>query len=158
MDIKRPAKSKLKKRLRTGALILVGLAAIGGITYALAKMKPAAPTLDRSTTVIGTVKGGEMVREVRGKGTLVPQVTRWIPAPADGRVEKILIQAGVEVGAGTVIVELSNPLMEQQAIDAELLVKTAQAEAENLKVRLASDGLTQQSQSGCINAAYSLAK
>src|SRR5437763_1138795 len=158
MDIKRPAKSKIKKRLRTGALILVGLAAIGGITYALAKMKQAAPTLDRSTTVIGTVTRGEMVREVRGNGTLVPQVTRWIPAPADGRVEKILIQAGVEVGAGTVIVELSNPQMEQQAIDAEFQIKTAEAEAETLKVRLESDGMTQQSQIASINAEYSQAK
>src|SRR5437763_4824699 len=111
MDIKRPAKSKLKKRLRTGVLILVGLAAIGGITYALAKMKPAAPTLDRSTTVIGTVKRGEMVSEVRGNGRLVPQVTRWIPAAADGRVEKILIQAGGEVGAGTVIADLPHRQM-----------------------------------------------
>src|SRR3989440_12205553 len=158
MDIKRPAKSKLKKRLRTGVLILVGLAAIGGITYALAKMKPAAPTLDRSTTVIGTVKRGEMVREVRGNGTLVPQVTRWIPAPADGRVEKILIQAGVEVGAGTVIVELSNPQMEQQAIDAGFQVKTAEAEAETLRVKLESDNMTQQSQIATINAEYSQAK
>jgi len=79
-------------------------------------------------------------------------------APADGRVEKILIQAGVEVGAGTVIVELSNPQMEQQAIDAEFQVKTAQAEAENLKVRLESDGMTQQSQIASINAEYSQAK
>ena len=158
MDIKRTPKSKLKKRIRTGVLILVGLAAIAGITYGLAKMKPAAPTLDRSTTVIGTVKRGQMVREVSGNGTLVPQVTRWIPAPADGRVEKILIQAGVEVGAGTVIVELSNPEMEQQAIDAEFQVKTAQAEAENLKVRLESDGMTQQSQIASINAEYSQAK
>src|SRR5256884_6425257 len=97
MDIKRTPKSKLKKRIRTGVLILVGLAAIGGITYGLAKMKPAAPTLDRSTTVIGTVKRGEMVPEVSGNGTLVPQVTRWIPAPAAGRVEKILIQPGSAV-------------------------------------------------------------
>src|SRR5262245_65596171 len=88
MDIKRAPKSKLKKRIRTALLIVVGVAAIGGITYGLSKMKPAAPTLDRSTTVIGIVKRGEMVREVKGNGTLVPQVTRWIPAPADGRVER----------------------------------------------------------------------
>ena len=81
MDIKRPAKSKLKKRIRNAGLIAIGVAAIGGITYGLSKMKPAAPTLDRSTTVIGVVKRGEMVREVKGNGTLVPQVTRWIPAP-----------------------------------------------------------------------------
>src|SRR5437016_9646009 len=158
MDIKRPPKSKLKKRIRNGGLIAFGLAAVGGITYGLTKLKPAAPTLDRSTAVIDTVKRGEMVRDVHGNGTLVPQVTRWVPAPADGRVEKILIQAGVEVGAGTVIVELSNPQMEQQAIDAEFQVKTAQAEAENLKVRLESDSMTQQSQIATINAEYSQAK
>jgi HlyD family secretion protein len=158
MDIKRTPKSKLKKRIRTGVLIAVGVAAIGGITYGLSKMKPAAPTLDRSTAVIGTVKRGEMVREVKGNGTLVPQVTRWIPAPADGRVEKILVQAGVEVAAGTVIVELSNPQMEQQAVDAEFQVKTAEADAENLKVRLESEGMTQQSQIASINAEYSQAK
>src|SRR5258707_3759257 len=103
MDIKRPAKSKLKKRIRTVVLIVLGLIAVGGITFGLSKLKPAAPTLDRSTAVIDTVKRGQMLREVRGNGTLVPQVTRWVPAPADGRVEKILIQAGVEVTAGTVI-------------------------------------------------------
>src|SRR6266446_1237366 len=99
MDIKRPPKSKLKRRIRTSVLIVIGLAAVGGITFGLTKLKPAAPTLDRSTAVIGTLKRGQMLREVRGIGTLVPQLTRWVPAPADGRVEKILIQAGVEVGA-----------------------------------------------------------
>src|ERR1043166_2728639 len=126
MDIKRPTKSKIKKRIRNGVLIVIGVAALGGITYGLSKMKPAAPTLDRSTSIIGTVKRGEMVREVKGNGTLVPQVTRWIPAPADGRVEKILVQAGIEVSAGTVIVELSNPQMEQQALAATFRVKTAE--------------------------------
>ena len=158
MDIKRAPKSKLRKRIRAAVFIVIGVAAIGGITYGLSKMKPAAPTLDRSTAIIGTVKRGEMVREVKGNGTLVPQVTRWIPAPADGRVEKILVQAGIEVGAGTVIVELSNPQMEQQALDAEFQVKTALADAENLKVRLESEGMTQQSQIASINAEYSQAK
>ena len=158
MDIKRSPKSKLKKRIRTGVLIAIGVVAIGGITYGLSKMKPAAPTLDRSTAVIGTVKRGEMVREVNGNGTLVPQVTRWVPAPADGRVEKILVQAGVEVSAGTVIVDLSNPQMEQQALDAEFQVKTAEADAENLKVKLESEGMTQQAQIASINAEYSQAK
>jgi HlyD family secretion protein len=158
MDIKRPGKSKLKKRIRNGVLIVIGVAALGGITYGLSKMKPAAPTLDRSTAIIGTVKRGEMVREVKGNGTLVPQVTRWIPAPADGRVEKILMQAGTVVNAGTVIVELSNPQMEQQALDATFQVKTAEADAENLKVKLESDGMTQQSQIASIKAEYSQAK
>src|SRR5689334_1488164 len=158
MDIKRTPKSKLRKRIRTAVLIVIGVAAVGGITYGLSKMKPAAPTLDRSTAVIGVVKRGEMVREVKGNGTLVPQVTRWIPAPADGRVERILVQAGAEVSAGTVIVELSNPQLEQGAIDADFQVKTAQADAENLKVKLQSDNMTQQSQIASINAEYSQAK
>src|SRR5260370_29990659 len=139
MDIKRPAKSKLKKRIRIIVLIVLGLGAVGGITFGLARLKPAAPTLDRSTAVIDIVKRGEMLREVRGNGTLVPQVTRWVPAPADGRVEKILVQAGSEGGAATVIVELSNPQMEQQALDAEFQVKAADADLENLLVRLESE-------------------
>jgi len=158
MDIKRPGKSKLKKRIRTAVLIVVGLGAVGGITYGLSKLKPAAPTLDRSTAVIDTVKRGEMVREVHGNGTLVPQVTRQIPAPADGRVERILLQVGVEVGAGTVIVELSNPQMEQQAMDAEFQVKTAEAEAETLRVRLENENMTQQAQIATITSEYSQAK
>src|SRR5713226_6218660 len=158
MDIKRPAKSKLKKRIRAALIIIVGLAAVVGITYGLTKLKPAAPTLDRSTAVIDTVKRGQMLREVRGNGTLVPQLIRWVPAPADGRVEKILVQPGVEVGSDTVIVELSNPQMEQQAMDAEFQVKAAQADEETLRVRLESDNMTQQSAIASINAEYSQAK
>src|ERR1700730_10615729 len=158
MDIKRPGKSKLKRRIRTAILVVIGLGAVGGITFVLAKLKPAAPTLDRSTAVIETVKRGEMKREVRGNGTLVPQVTRWVPAPADGRVEKILVQAGVEVSAGTVLVELSNPQMEQQALDADFQVKAAQADQESLRVRLESENMTQQSAIATINAEYSQAK
>ena len=158
MDIKRPPKSKLKKKIRTVIMIVVGLAAIGGITYGLTKLKPAAPPLDPSTAVIDTVKRGEMVRDVRGNGTLVPQVTRWVPAPADGRVENILLQAGVEVSPETVIVELSNPQLEQQATDAEFQVKAAEADEENLKVKLESDTMTQKSQIASINAQYSQAK
>src|SRR5258706_6004399 len=158
MDIKRTGKSKFKKRFRTGMLIVVGLIAVGGITFGLAKLKPAAPTLDRSTAVIDTVKRGQMLREVRGNGTLVPQVTRWVPAPADGRVEKILIQAGVEVSAGTLIVELSNPQLEQQAVDAEFQLQAAQADLESLRGRLARDTMKQPSSNSSINSEYSPAK
>lgn len=158
MDIKRAPKSKIKKKIRNAIMIVVGIAAIGGITYGLTKLKPAAPTLDRSTAVIETVKRGEMVRDVRGNGTLVPEVTRWVPAPADGRVEKILLKAGVEVDPSTVIAELSNPQLEQTASDTELQVKAAQADQENLKVKLESDTMTQKSAIATINAQYSQAK
>src|SRR5918995_5097628 len=158
MDIKRPPKSKIKKKIRTAVMILIGLAAIGGITYGLTKLKPAAPAVDRNTIVIETVKRGEMVRDVRGNGTLVPEITRWVPAPADGRVEKILLQACVEVDPSTVIVELSNPQLEQQATDADFQVKAAEADAENLKVRLESETMTQKAAIATINSQYSQAK
>lgn len=158
MDIKRPGKSKLKKRIRTVVVIAVGLVAIAGITFGLTRLKPAAPTLDRSTAVIDTVKRGQMLREVRGNGTLVPQVVRFIPAPADGRVERVLVQAGVVVGYDTVIVELSNPQMEQEAMDGEFQVKAAEADKESLRTRLESESMTQKSAIAGINTEYSQAK
>jgi HlyD family secretion protein len=158
MDIKRPPKSKIKKKIRTALMIVIGIAAIGGITYGLTKLKPAAPTLDSSTAVIETVKRGEMVRDVRGNGTLVPELARLVPAPADGRVEKVLLKAGVEVDPSTVIAELSNPQLEQQASDTDLQVKAAEADQENLKVKLESDTMTQKSAIATINAQYSQAK
>ena len=158
VDIKRTGKSKLKKRVRSAILIVVGLAAIGGITFGLSRLERAAPTLDRSTAVIDTVKRGPFVREVRGIGTLVPQLVRYIPAPADGRVEKIPVQAGVTVGYDTVIAELSNPQMEQEAMDADFQVKAAEADAESLRTRLESESMTQQSNIAAINSEYSRAK
>jgi HlyD family secretion protein len=158
MDIKKAPKSKIKKKLRTAAMIVIGLGLVGGITYGLTKLKPAAPAVDRSTVVIDTVKRGEMVRDVRGNGTLVPQVTRWVPAPAEGRVESIPVQAGVEVDPSTIIVELSNPQLEQQATDAEFQVKAAEADEENLRVRLESETMTQKANIATINSQYSQAK
>ena len=158
MDIQRPAKSRLKKKIRTAALLVLGVAAIGGITYGLTKLKPAAPTVDRATAVIDTVKRGLFIRQVHGNGTLVPELTRRIPAPADGRVEKIPAQAGVVVSANTIIVELSNPQMEQQAMDADYQLKAAEADEENLRVRQESDNMAQQASIASINADYSQAK
>ena len=158
MDIKRPPKSKIKKRVRTVTFAVLGVAAVGGITYGLTKLKPAAPTVERSTTVIDTVKRGEMIVNVRGSGTLVPELTRRIPAPADGRVEVIPILAGVEVGPNTIIAELSNPQMQQQAMDADFQLKVAQADEENLRVRLESESMAQQAAIATINADYSRAK
>src|SRR6185369_17430724 len=83
---------------------------------------------------------------------------RWVPAPAQGRVEKVNLQAGVEVDPSTVLVELSNPQMEQQALDADFQVKAAEADEENLRVRLESDTMTQKSNIATINSQYSSAK
>ncbi|MGH9931884.1 MAG: HlyD family secretion protein [Pyrinomonadaceae bacterium] len=158
VDIKRTGRSRLKKRIRSAVVIVMGLAAIGGITYGLSRLKPAAPTLERSTAVIDTVRRGQMLREVRGIGTLVPQLVRWVPAPSEGRVEKIPVQAGVVVGYDTVIVELSNPRVEQEAMDADFQVKAAEADKESLRTRLESESMTQQSTIAGINSEYSQAK
>jgi len=158
VDIKRSPKARIKKRVRAGLFAIIGLAAAGGITLGLTKLKPAAPTLDRSTAVIDTVKRGQMLRQVHGNGTLVAQNVRVIPAPAEGRVESVLNQAGVEVTPSTVIVELSNPQMEQQVVDADLQVKVAEANLENLRVRLQSEKVTLETAIATANADLSQAR
>jgi HlyD family secretion protein len=158
MDIKRSGKSKLKKRIRSGIVIVIGLVVVGGITFGVTKLRPAAPTLDRSVTVIDTVKRGQMLRQAQGNGTLVPQLIRWVSAPAEGRVEKIPVQAGVEVRSNTVIAELSNPQMEQQVIDADLQLKVAEANQENLRVRLQGEKVAQETVIATANADLSQAR
>lgn len=158
MDIKRREKSKLEKHIRTAIFVVIGLVAIGAVTFGLTRLKPAAPTLDRSTAVIDTVKRGQMLRQVRGTGTLVPELVRYIPAPADARVEKIPVKAGVVVTNETVIVALSNPQMEQQAMDAEFQVKATLADKESLRARLESESMTEKSAVATINAQYHQAK
>ena len=158
MDIKRPGRAKLEKHIRTVIFVVIGLVAVGAITFGLIRLKPAAPALDRSTAVIDTVKRGRMVREVRGNGTLVSQSVRYIPAPSDARVEKIPVQAGVVVTDDTVIVALSNPQMEQEAMDAEFQVKATMADKESLRTRLEGESMTQKSAIATINAQFRQAK
>src|SRR5438094_3464073 len=118
MDIARPHIAK-KKRRRRILFASGGVLALIVITVALSHLKPAVPSVDRSTVWIDTVKRGPMVREVRGRGTLVPEEIRWIPANTEGRVEKLVVCPGTEVKADTVILELSSPVVEQAAHDAE---------------------------------------
>jgi HlyD family secretion protein len=144
MDIARPHIAKQKRRRRIlfasgGALALIL------ITVALSHLKPAVPSVDRSTVWIDTVKRGPMVREVRGLGTLVPEEIRWIPANTEGRVEKIVVRPGTQVKADTVILELSSPELEQAAHDAESKLKAAEAEFTTLQAKLQRDLLDQES-------------
>ncbi len=122
-----------------GTLTTIPLVALG-----LSKLKPAAQSVERSTVWTDTVKQGPMLREVRGIGTLVPEEVLWIPAPAEGRVEKILARPGALVQRGTVLVVLRNPELEVAAVDAEYQVKAAEAQYADLKVRLQSEQLNQQ--------------
>lgn len=142
MDIQRGAEvkqAKQRKRIIMVALLVVGVATV---TYALSRLKPAAPSVDKSTVWPDSVKRGEMLRQVRGLGTLVPEDIRWIPATTDGRVERIILRPGAIVRPDTIILELTNPQLEQEATDAELQLKVAEADYENLRVQLESQLLT----------------
>jgi HlyD family secretion protein len=102
--------------------------------------------VERSTVWLDTVKRGPMLRQVRGNGTLVPEEIRWIPALSDARVERILARPGTSVKKDTILVELSNPQVEQEAVDARFQVKAAQAEYNSLRVQLQSQVLNQKAQ------------
>jgi HlyD family secretion protein len=147
MDLQRdPAILKRKKRNRVIAAVVAGLAVIA-LSVAVSRLEPAAPTVADADSVLyfGTVKRGPFTREVRGAGTLVPEEIRWIPATTSGRVERIVIYPGAEVKPGTVILELSNPDLQQSVRTAELEWKTALANLQNTKAKLATERLTQES-------------
>jgi len=146
-----------RKRIRQAAYA-GGALALLLVTLGLSRLKPAAPSVDRSGVLIDAVKRGPMLREVRGLGTLVPEDVRWIPAAAEGRVERILILPGTFVKADSVILELSNPELELQALDAESQVRQAEAQYTELKVRLQSQQLDQKAAAARVQADFEQAK
>ena len=158
MDIARDPRILKRKRQRQLAGGVVALMLVIGLSAALARMEPAAPTVERSTVLTDTVKRGSIVRQVRGVGTLVPEDTRWIPAVTDGRVERIVLRPGAEVTADSVILELSNPQVEQDASAARLALRSAEATLANLRVQLRNERLTQESTVATVNADYQQAK
>ncbi|MEO8449617.1 MAG: HlyD family efflux transporter periplasmic adaptor subunit [Gemmatimonadota bacterium] len=141
MDIKRDEPRSKKK------YILIGLAVIGAVaaTVALTRLKPAAPPVDGGTVYRDSVVRGEMVREVRGPGTLVPEDIRWITAVTAGRVEKIHHLAGVQVEPETVLMELVNPDVQIQTLNADRQLTDAQATLVQLKTTLENNRLNQAS-------------
>src|SRR5436190_3547325 len=157
MDIPRPDQARKKRRRRIAAL-LGGLAIISVITIGLSQLGPASAPVERGSLIFDTVKRGQLVRQVRGNGTLVPQEIRWIPTISQGRVERIFVLPGARVKTDTVLVELSNPEVTQAAFDAESQLKTAEADMANLKVQLDSQKLTQRSAVATARAGYSAAK
>ncbi len=144
MDIPRPnaAKEKRKKRITYGAVAVVALA---GITVLLARLKPAAPTVERNLVWIDTVKRGPMVRQVRGLGTLVPEEIRWIAARTSARVDKIILRPGAKVEPNSLILELTNPDVVSAALTADAQLQAAEAQLANLKVQLESQLLAAES-------------
>ncbi len=158
VDIARPKTAARNRRLRQIAYAVMSVCVVALITYGVSRLKPAAPGVERSTLYTDTVKRGQMLRQVRGLGTLVPQEVRIIAAPVQGRVERIYAQPGEPVSAGTVLVELSNPELEQAAVDVEYQVKAAEADLANIRVRLESERMSQQAASATVQSEYNQAK
>jgi HlyD family secretion protein len=157
-DIARDPAILKRKRLRQAALAGLGVVAVIGVSLALARMQPAAPNVERATVLVDTVKRGSIIRQVRGLGTLVPEDTRWLPSQTEGRVERILLRPGAQVTAASVILELSNPQVEQEAVNARLALQSAEAALENLRVQLQNEYLTQQSQTAALDAEFQQAR
>jgi RND family efflux transporter MFP subunit len=157
MDIPRTSAAAQRKKKRL-IMLVVGIIALAGITFGLTRLKPAAPGVERSTIWTDTVKRGDMLRQVRGLGTLVPEEIRWIPAETEARVERINILPGTKVEKDTVILELSNPQAEQEAVDAQWQLNAAIAEMKNADVRVRSDLMTQQSTAATVSTDYNTAK
>jgi HlyD family secretion protein len=158
MDIARSESVMKNKRMRRymyagGGLLLVVIA-----TVALSRLKPAAPSVDRSTVFTDTVKRSAMLRDVRGLGTLVPETILVIPAATDGRVEKRYLLPGTLVKADTVILDLSDPQLEQEVLDAQFQVKGAEALLEQTKAQLQNQLMDKRTQAAQISSQYRTAE
>lgn len=158
MDIPRSAEVKQQRKRRRIVYGVLGGLIVLGVTLGLTRLKPAAPTVERSTVWTDTVKRGPMLRQVRGIGTLVPIDIRWIPAESEARVEVIHVLPGTPVDANTVIMELSNPQAEQEALDAEWQLRAAEAEYKNARVKLEGDLMNQQASAATVSADYNEAQ
>jgi HlyD family secretion protein len=143
------------RRIVYAAVILT---AIPLITWGLSKMKPAAPPVERATVWIDTVKRGPMLRQVRGLGTLVPEEILWLPALTDGQIEKILLRPGANVRPETVVMELSNPQLQLDELNAEWQVKSAEATYRDLEAKLQNLKLDQQAAAARVASEYQQAK
>ncbi len=134
MDVQREGVTR-KKRIRAAIIAGSVLAGIAAISFGLSRLEPAAPSVNRATVWMDAVKRGEMIRQVRGPGTLVvvPEAIRWVAARTRGRVERRVLLPGVEVKPDTIILELSNPELEQELGDASYQLNAQEAELADLK-------------------------
>jgi HlyD family secretion protein len=157
MDVTRvghPERRRRRRWLLAGGTVLV----LAAVTWAASLLEPAPPSVDRDTLYFGTVQRGRMLRQVRGHGTLVPVEMRWVPARTRGRIERILLRPGARVEPDSVIVELSNPEVEQAALDAANALVRAEAELAGLRTSLGSQELDLQAQAAAVEAEYTEAR
>lgn len=156
MDIARsqPKRKNLGRAAGAAGIVVAVLVT----TLALARLRPAAPPVDRNSVVIDTVHRGPLTREVRASGTLVPEEIRWIAAPTDARIERIVVHPGTAVKADTVILELADPQQQQSARDAEWQLKAAEAELQSTRAQLESERLDRESSLARLRAEHEQAK
>jgi RND family efflux transporter MFP subunit len=140
MDVPRQKPRHRRKPL----LIVAGLVALAITTLGISQLRPAAPEVERATLWLDTVKRGPMVRQVHGNGSLVPESQRFVSALTAGRVERVLARPGARVEAATILVELSNPDVQLEALDAERQLKLAEAELATLRSNLETARLAQE--------------
>jgi multidrug resistance efflux pump len=140
MDIPRVAPQKRGRYAVAGGAVAFLLIA----TIALTQLKPAMPSVDRNSLIVDSVRRGEMIREVRGPGTLVPEQIRWISAVTSARVERIVAQPGQSVEPGSVLLEMSNPDVQIQALQAQQALSEAQSRLVDLRVQLEGSKLSQE--------------
>jgi HlyD family secretion protein len=157
MDIARPSGARRKNMRRIGAASAVVLALIIA-TVALARLEPAAPSVERSSVVISEVETGAFTRSVRASGTLVPENIRWIAAATDARVERVVVQPGTVVTADTVILELSNPQQQQSSSDAMWQLRAAEAAYQAAEAELESERLDREAGAARLRAEYEQAR
>ena len=143
-----------QRRKKKLILAAAGAAAVLLITLGLSRLKPAAPSVDKSTVWMDTVKRGPMLRQVRGPGTLVPQEIRFISSYTDGRVERLVILPGAPVKPDSILIEMSNPEVERQALDAESQLRAAEAELTNVRAKAERDIMDQQAAAATIRSDY----
>lgn len=157
MDIARP---ELKQRKRRRQIFIgCGVALLLSVTVAgLAALGPAVPSVDRSGVLLGTVKRGELLREVRGPGTLVPKEIRWIAAETSARVERIVVKPGAPVEPDTTILELSNPEVDDQLLAAKTALTAAQSDLAAKRTDLNSKLLDEQSSLALARSEYESAR
>src|SRR6185436_15996726 len=153
MDIARGDRGE-KKRAR---LIFAGLAVVAVVT-GLCYFKPASPSLSRSQAWIDSVHRGTLRFQVRGAGTLAPVDIRWIPATTDGRIERVVEQAGVAVHPDTLLLEISNPELQQAARDAELQLRAAEADLRTREYQIQRELLSQEATTAAARADHDEAR